>query len=172
MYYGLNLIVRLFTVECFWRITMEPVLSSIIGALVAGAVASAGKVGGKAVSDAYEGLKELIIGKLKKRGTVISVEEDPHSEVAQEALAEAIAKGGVAADPDLASSAKKLEELLSALPKSDKAADIDVGNIRGKVNAVVDRLTATGRIKIGDLTAETGDARLTNLTAGIAPKKD
>jgi hypothetical protein len=49
---------------------MEPVLSSIIGALVAGAVASAGKVGGKVVSDAYEGLKELIIAKLKKKGVV------------------------------------------------------------------------------------------------------
>jgi hypothetical protein len=39
---------------------------------------------------------------LKKRGAVISVEEDPHSEVAQEGLAEAIAKAGVAADPELA----------------------------------------------------------------------
>jgi hypothetical protein len=51
-------------------------------------------------------------------------------------------------------------------------AHIEVGDIVGKVNVLVNNLVASGRIKLGDLRAETGDATLTNLTAGaIAPKK-
>jgi len=47
-----------------------------------------------------------------------------------------------------------------------------VGNIIGKVNVLVNNLVASGQIKLGDLRAETGDATLTNLTAGAtAPKK-
>jgi hypothetical protein len=47
-----------------------------------------------------------------------------------------------------------------------------VGDIVGKVNVLVNNLVATGRIKLGDLRAETGDITLTNLTAGAgAPKK-
>ena len=42
----------------------------------------------------------------------------------------------------------------------------------GKVNVLVSNLGAAGRIKLGDIRAETGDATLTNLTAGAgAPKK-
>jgi hypothetical protein len=61
-----------------------------------------------------------------------------------------------------------------ALPSASaraSCAGFDVGNIWGKVNAVVDNLLATGRIKIGDVTAETGDARVTNLAAGVSPPK-
>ena len=47
-----------------------------------------------------------------------------------------------------------------------------MGDIFGKVNVLVNNLVATGRIKLGDIRAETGDATLTNLTAGaVATKK-
>jgi hypothetical protein len=152
---------------------MESVLVSIIGALVAGAVAKSGEVGGKAIADAYDGLKSLVVRKLGKGGAVQSVEDEPSSEAAQGALAEAMAKAGVATDAELASKAKELEEKLAAAATSskDNAGDIDVGNIRGKVNAVVERLVAAGHIKLGDITAETGDARLSDLTAGGASQK-
>jgi aryl-alcohol dehydrogenase-like predicted oxidoreductase len=152
---------------------MEAVLASIIGALVSGAVAKAGEVGGKAIADAYEGLKSLIVQKLGKGGAVQSVEDEPRSEPAQAALAVAMAKAGVAADSELASKAKELEASLAAATASggSNAGDIDVGNIHGKVNAVVERLVATGHIKLGDITAETGDARLSDLTAGGGSQK-
>jgi hypothetical protein len=152
---------------------MESVLVSIIGALVAGAVAKAGEVGGKAIADAYDGLKSLLVRKLGKGGAVQSVEDEPKSEAAQAALAEAIAKAGLVTDAELASKVKELEEKLSAATTNakDNASDIDVGNIRGKVNAMVERLVATGRIKIGDVTAETGDARVSDLTAGGTSQK-
>jgi hypothetical protein len=51
-------------------------------------------------------------------------------------------------------------------------AAIEVGDIFGKVNVLVSNLVATGRIQLGDIRADTGDATLTNLTAGGgAPKK-
>jgi hypothetical protein len=151
---------------------MEPILSSIIGALVAGAIAKASDVGGKAITEAYDGLKSLIVRKLGMGGVVQSVEDEPESEPAQARLAEAMAKAGVANDAALAGMAKDLEEQLAAATAARPGADIDVGNIKGKVNAIVQNLVATGRIKLGDVTAETGDARVENLRAGFsAPKK-
>ena len=152
---------------------MESVLVSIVGALVAGAVAKAGEVGGKAIGDAYDALKSLVVRKLGKGGAVQSVEDEPKSEAAQAALAEAIAKAGLVTDAELAAKAKELEEKLTAATANAKgdASNIDVGNIRGKVNAVVERLVASGHIKIGDVTAEAGDARVSDLTAGGASQK-
>jgi hypothetical protein len=149
---------------------MGEILASVIGALAAGALAKAGDIGGRAVIDAYDGLRTLIVRKLGKGGAVQSVEDEPESKPAQEALAEALGKAGLAADSELARLAEALQAAVTSAAKESGAA-IDVGNIRGKVNAVVDNLLATGRIKIGDVTAETGDARVTNLAAGVSPPK-
>jgi hypothetical protein len=149
---------------------MGEILASVIGALAAGALAKAGDIGGRAVIDAYDGLRTLIVRKLGKGGAVQSVEDEPESKPAQEALAEALDKAGLAADSELERLAEALQAAVTSAAKESGAA-IDVGNIRGKVNAVVDNLLATGRIKIGDVTAETGDARVTNLAAGVSPPK-
>src|ERR1700687_3299938 len=90
------------------RKPMAEFLASIIGALAAGALAKAGEVGGRAVVDAYDGLRALIVRKLGKCGAVQSVEDEPRSETAQAALAEALTKGGLAADPELAQHAEVL----------------------------------------------------------------
>jgi hypothetical protein len=52
---------------------VEPILISIVSALVAGATAKAKDVASKAVSDAHDGLKSLLIRKLSKSGAVQSV---------------------------------------------------------------------------------------------------
>jgi hypothetical protein len=149
---------------------MESILASIISALVSGAVAKAADVGGKAIVDAYDGLKALIVRKLGKGGAVQSVEDEPRSESAQAALAEALTKAGVAADPELAQHAEALRATVDGAAGTGDAA-IEVGDISGKVNVLVNNLVATGRIKLGDIRAETGDATLTNLTAGAGSSK-
>jgi hypothetical protein len=150
---------------------MVELLVGVIGALAAGALAKAGDIGGRAVADAYDGLRALIVRKLGKGGAVQSVEDEPRSEAAQAALAEALTKAGLAADPELAQHAEVLRAAVTSAP-GGTGADIEVGDIVGKVNVLVNNLVATGRIKLGDLRAETGDATLTNLTAGAAtPKK-
>jgi predicted ATPase len=148
---------------------MVEILTIVIGALAAGALAKAGEIGGRAVVDAYDGLRTLIVRKLGKSGAVQSVEDEPRSETAQATLAEALSKAGLAADPELAQHAEVLRGALASAGTG--GADIEVGDITAKVNVLVNNLVASGRIKLGNLRAETGDATLTNLTAGAAPPK-
>jgi hypothetical protein len=150
---------------------MVEFLTSIIGALAAGALAKAGDVGGRAVSDAYDALRALIVRKLGKGGAVQSVEDEPHSEASQAALAEALTKAGLAADLELAQHAEMLRAAVVTAGAGTSGADIDVGDITGKLNVLVSNLVASGRIKLGDIRAETGDATLTNLTAGAGASK-
>jgi hypothetical protein len=146
-------------------------LSSVIEALAAGALAKAGDIGGRAVADSYDALRALIVRKLGKGGAVQSVEEEPRSELAQAALAEALTKAGLAGDRELAQHVEAFRAAVAAAPGTS-GADIDVGDVTARASVLVDNLIASGRIKLGDLRAETGDATLTNLTAGIAaPKK-
>jgi len=150
---------------------MVEVLASVIGAFAAGALAKAGDVGGRAVTDAYDAFRALIVRKLGKGGAVQSVEDEPRSETAQATLAEALAKAGLSADPELAQHADALRAAIAGAAGAG-GAGIEVGDITGKVNVLVNSLVASGRIKLGDIRAETGDATLTNLTAGAgAPKK-
>ena len=150
---------------------MGEFLASIIGALSAGALAKAGNIGGRAVTDAYDGLRALIVRKLGKGGAVQSVEDEPRSEAAQAALAEALTKANLAADPELAQHAQALRTSIDAVA-SLGGATIEVGNIFAKVNVLVSNLVATGRVKLGNIRADTGDVTLTHLTAGAAePKK-
>ncbi len=146
---------------------MVEFLASVIGALAAGALSKAGDVGGRAVTDAYDALRALIVRKLGKGGAVQSVEDEPRSETAQATLAEALTKAGLVADPELAQHA----ETLRAAVAGAAGADIEVGDITGKVNVLVNNLVASGRIRLGDIRAETGDATLTNLTAGAGASK-
>src|SRR3954454_12749369 len=130
--------------------SMVEVLASIIGALAAGALAKTGDVGGRAVADAYDGLRALIVRKLGKGGAVQSVEDEPRSEAAQAALAEALTKAGLEADPELARHAEAVGAAVSSASGTG-GADIEVGDIVGKVNVLVNNLASTGRIKLGDL---------------------
>jgi hypothetical protein len=126
--------------------------------------------GRSAVSDAYDGLRALIVRKLGKRGAVQSVEDEPRSETAQAALAEALTKAGLSADTELAQQAEALRETISGAAEAGDAG-IEVGDITGRVNVLVNNLVASGRIKLGNIRAETGDATLTNVTAGVAASK-
>jgi len=145
-------------------------LASIVGALTAGALAKATDVGGRAVADAYDALRALVVRKLGKGGAVQSVEDEPHSEAAQAALAEALTKAGLATDPELAQHAKALHSAIEGAAGTGGAA-LEVGDIFAKVNVLVNNLVATGRIKLGDIRADTGDVTLTNLTAGADSAK-
>ena len=107
---------------------MVEILASIVGALAAGALAKAGDIGGRAAVDAYDGLRALIVRKLGKGGAVQSVEDEPRSETAQAALAEALTKAGLAADPELAQHAEVLRAAVTE-GAGTGGADIEVGDI-------------------------------------------
>jgi hypothetical protein len=143
-------------------------LANVIGALAGGALAKAGDIGGQAVMDAYDALRTLIVRKLGKGGAVQLVEDEPRSETAQAALAEALTKAGLGADAELSHHAEALRAALAGAAGAGDG-DIEVGDITGKVNVLVNNLVASGRIKLGDIRAKTGDATLTNLRAGAGP---
>ena len=149
---------------------MVEFLASVIGALSAGALAKAGDIGGRTVTDAYEALKALIVRKLGKKGAVQSVEDEPRSEAAQAALAEALTKADFGADKELAQHAEKVRDAVASAAEAG-GADIEVGDITGNLNVLVSNLVASGRIKLGNIRAETGDATLRGLTAGADTSK-
>jgi hypothetical protein len=145
-------------------------ITGIVGALAAGAIAKAADIGGRAVGDAYDALRALIVRKLGKGGAVQNIEDEPRSEPAQASLAEALTKAGLGADPELVEHAEALRTAIDSSAGTGGAA-IEVGDIFGKVNVLVSNLVASGRIKLGDIRADTGDATLTNLTAGADSRK-
>jgi hypothetical protein len=147
---------------------MEPVLTTVVTALVAGAAAKAKDVASEAVADAYAGLKAVVVRKLGKVGAVQSVEDDPDSEPARAALAEALAKREVAGDRQLEILAGRIVQALAETRAQTRAGmgDIEVETIRGAVNVVVENLVATGRISLGPIISQAGDLRLSGLSAG------
>ena len=151
---------------------MEPILTSVLTALAAGALAKSQDVASQAVADAYDGLKSLIVRKLGKGGAVQSVEDEPESETAQIALAEALAKKQLQADNELSEKAQQLEKLLADAKAADAngAGSIDIREVRGRVNATVKDLVASGRINLDAVIAETGDATVSGLRAGVPEK--
>ena len=60
--------------------------------------------------------------------------------------------------------------IAAAAPQS--GSDIEVGDIIGKVNSLVENLAATGRVKLGEIRAETGDVTVRGVIAGVSPSKN
>jgi len=147
---------------------MEPILTTILAALAAGALAKSKDIASQAVMDAYEGLKSLIVGRLGKAGAVQSVEDEPESEAACTALAEALAKKQLQADAEIQEKARQLDRLLAESQTAGVpgAGDIAIREVRGRMNATVKNLVASGRIQLDAVVAETGDATVDNLHVG------
>ncbi|MCS6847099.1 MAG: hypothetical protein RMN52_05215 [Anaerolineae bacterium] len=94
---------------------MDP-LSTIAGALIAGAAAAAQEVVPQAVKDVYQGLKSLIIGKFGASSAVESamrsVEKKPGDAARQEVLKDELADAGVAQDAEVFQRAQALLGLI------------------------------------------------------------
>jgi hypothetical protein len=105
---------------------MEPITTTLLAALIAGAAAGGTEVAGQAIKDAYNGLKQLVINKLGGKADVEDaiqqVEKKPNSEGRQTTLKEEL-ESAVAADPaagqdqDLLAQAQKLLDLLQQAGK-------------------------------------------------------
>jgi hypothetical protein len=150
---------------------MDPI-SAIAGALVAGASAAATDVASDAVKETYDSLKRLIATRFKRKAAIEMVEETPQSPAARDALNGALREAKVDRDPDV----MKLAEALAAALKdigADKLqrASIKIGDVDGYRDAIVRGLTAAGDIDVGNVIARSGDAIVSNITAGDpAPK--
>jgi hypothetical protein len=143
---------------------MEPILSTVAAAVVAGASAKARDVASQVVSDAYEALRAALIRKFGKVATLQDIEHEPQSRLAQTSVVEMLANQQSAIDTEL----KHLAEAVStALADTrDEQGSINIEGVRGGIDAIVEELSARGTIRLGSVFAETGSARVSGLTAG------
>jgi hypothetical protein len=95
---------------------MADPISIIIGALIAGAGAAAKDVADKAVKDAYQGFRTLIVRKFGSKTDVeealAGVEKKPESEARQSVLKEELTNAGAAQDTELIEQAQAFLALL------------------------------------------------------------
>jgi hypothetical protein len=151
---------------------MDP-LSAIVGALIAGATAAASDVASKSVKDAYDGLKNLIATRFKRKAAVEMVEEAPASSAAHDALAGALKEAKVDHDPEIIKLAGALAAALKELSPGDlQRAGIKIGDVDGAYNAIISGLSAEGSVELGNITARSGDAIVSNISAGNTPGKN
>jgi len=133
---------------------MEPI-SLLLTAIVSGAAAALEPTAGKAVKDAYEGLKHLI----KKKWGGISletVEQNPKSEPRREVLKEDLENAKAAHDEEVLA---KAQELIRAVkehaPQAAQAAGITIAE-----------LDAAGSVNIKGLVATGGHVAVTKIKSG------
>jgi hypothetical protein len=110
-----------------WLATPMPidlVASAILSAISAGAASGATDTAKKAIADAYDGLKSLVKRKLGGNSDAAvaldKLEANPASEGRQKILGEELGFAKAASDPELASAAQSLLELIRALPQGEK----------------------------------------------------
>ncbi|MFP3558867.1 hypothetical protein SB861_50715 [Paraburkholderia sp. SIMBA_049] len=99
---------------------MDPVTTAIIAALSAGASGATTEVAKKAISDGYEGLKDLLKKKFGTESDVASavgnLEIKPDSDGRQKVLEEEVAAAGAPGDAELVRVATALLEQIRTQP--------------------------------------------------------
>ena len=122
---------------------MDPV-SVIVGALVMGAGGAAKKVGGKAVRDAYAGLKGVIVDRYKHSTEVAALEKNLSSTTERRALETALAKTDVRRDQEVLQLVKRLTEALADAPQTAlSAAGIQIEDVKA-MNAQIGDIDVSG----------------------------
>lgn len=114
---------------------MDPI-TLIVSALAAGASAALKPTAEKAVKDAYEGVKALIV-KRYERVSVDVIENDPSDQTRQAILAQDLERVAASGDEELLDAAKHLiSEVETHAPESaaDAGIDIDVFTVARNLN--------------------------------------
>jgi hypothetical protein len=127
---------------------MEPVIATILAALVAGATAAAKDVATNAVKDAYSALKHLISDRYAKAGLFVeAVTANPSSRPEQQVLAKQLEQAGVGEDEDIKSRAQQLLDVLQELRQEPKGAALfDFGGLLKARNFELNDIEAIGQL--------------------------
>src|SRR5688572_19663446 len=111
---------------------MDPITVAIVAAVTASAAAGAGQVIEKAIVDAYDGLKALIMRKLgddnKVSPTIEALEAEPDFQPNQAALDGRVKQAKLNEDPDIKAAAQALLEQLKAQPGGEQRIQTAIGN--------------------------------------------
>jgi hypothetical protein len=129
--------------------------ATIVGLLAAGAMAKLGDVGGEAVSDAYQGLKALLVKGYKFAAGEL-LEKKPNDKTVQETAVADIAPEALK-DQAVLEAARKLQSALAAAGVTIEGltaqGNVEMGNIQaGERGVAIKHIGAGKDIKIGDVT--------------------
>lgn len=140
---------------------MEPI-SFVVAAIMAGVVAAARPVAEKAVKDAYEGVKRLIIDKYQERKNLATawqgVENDVENELWQQMLEKELKEAGVEEDSAVLERVQALNELLVNLdPQAYGDINVDLEKMKATGNILVESDAAGGgQVKVKGREWESG----------------
>jgi hypothetical protein len=144
---------------------MEPVTTSIVTALVAGAVAGLKPTVSQAVKDAYEGLKALIKHKYSQV-SLDQLESDPTSKARRAVVEEDLQKTAAEKDPEVLQQVKALlEAIQSQPPEVVSAIGVDLHDITG-ASLTIEDVIATGTGVKAEKVETTGDITIREVRAG------
>ena len=148
-------------------------VTALTGLLVAGASVAAKEVAGQAVKDLYAGLKTALKRILAKPDVVDDVEENPDDAESKAAVEAELRSNEAAIEGEVAELAAKLAKALSDMDAATlERAGIEIGDVVAAQNAILKDFDAEGGIRIASVTAQSGDAVITGLSAGRTdPKK-
>ena len=116
---------------------MDPITMAIVTALTAGATSGLTEVAKATITDAYQGLKNVIKKKIGDKSDVITsievFEAKPQSVGRQQTLNEEIVDAQLAQDQDILQAAQSLLSLIKAEPGGER----HIQHVTGNYNAVV-----------------------------------
>ncbi|MDJ1505512.1 hypothetical protein [Xanthocytophaga agilis] len=144
---------------------MDPIISSIVTALAAGAAAALKPTGESLIKDAYEGIKNIIVTKYKNVN-LQPLESKPESKIKQSSLAEDLSETNVANDSEILALSQHLLDLVSKYDtQSLTALGVDIEEVKAaslKIGTIIS--TGTGvKIKKGEFK---GDITINDVRAG------
>ena len=144
---------------------MEPVTTSIVTALVTGAIASLKPTVSRAVKDGYERLKALI----KRRYSKVSIDQleaDPTSEARRAVVEEDLQRTEAEKDPELLQQVKALlDAIQSQPPEVVSAIGVDLRDIKG-ASLTIEDVTASGTGVKAEKVETSGDITIRGVRAG------
>jgi hypothetical protein len=154
-------------------VDVEPIIPTIIAALVAGSVAAAQDVASEAIKDAYSGLKALVLrccGAAKD--PVEAIEQDPQDEAEQKVLAKRLSKPEVSLTPEIVTAAQELLDRVDELRTQPAArALFDFDRLRVARNLKIADVESLGAIFIGRDVEVQGDLTIEKIRQSPAQKK-
>jgi hypothetical protein len=142
------------------RESMDPITT----VLIAGATIVLKDAASLAVKDAYNGLKQLLAGKVL---SISALERAPTNDKLQQAVAEEVQLAKAAAEPRVLAQARELAEAIAQQPLDRMLeAGIDISQIHAAGEVLVKNLTAVGSVAVRDVDAQGGSVRIEGISAG------
>lgn len=153
---------------------MEPITTTIVAALIAGAVAATKDVATSAIKDAYQGLKRLLTDKYEgAKDAVAAVEANPDSDTERKALAKHLESVGATADDDMRVAAQALLDAVQELRGVEAAAPLfDFDRLRVARNLELTDIEALGAVFNGRDVEIQGDFKASGIRQTGQSKKN